>query len=213
MVSAESQEWVFMTTGTDRGADLQSETPGDVELLRLAKARDVAALRQVILLYERRVLGTALRLLGHLDLAQDAAQEVFLRLFKHFGRYDEKRDFSPWLYQITVNVCRDMNRQTQKEKTLSLEELQADGEPMQVAAPVDLERELGFAEQRQLVEEALNSLPPRERETLVLRDLEGLSTREVAHILRSTQGTVRSQVSSARIKVKRFVERRMRRRP
>ena len=61
-------------------------------------------------------------------------------------------------------------------------------------------------EQRRLVQAALLTLPPREREAIVLRDIEGLDTEEVARILGSSAGTVRSQVSTARVKIKRYVE-------
>jgi RNA polymerase sigma-70 factor (ECF subfamily) len=71
---------------------------------------------------------------------------------------------------------------------------------------------LNLAEKRNLVKEALKRLPEKERAAVVLRDIEGLSTREVAGILGSSEVTVRSQVSSARMKMKLFLERRLKRR-
>jgi RNA polymerase sigma-70 factor (ECF subfamily) len=70
-----------------------------------------------------------------------------------------------------------------------------------------LDAELTLAERRRLVADALKRLPEKERAAVVLRDIEGLSTREVANILGSSEVTVRSQVSSARVKIKKFVER------
>jgi RNA polymerase sigma-70 factor (ECF subfamily) len=149
-------------------------------------------------------------MLGRLELAEDAAQETFLRVFKHLQRFDERREFSPWLYQIVINVCRDMNRRSRKEPVLSLEDLQTKGDSPLVIERSDLEANLEVARQRGLVKEALKILSEKERGALVLRDLEGLSTQEVATILGSSEGTVRSQISSARVKIKRFVEKRMR---
>src|SRR5271169_4585858 len=71
---------------------------------------DRAAFEQIMSQCERRVLRVALRLLNNPQDAQDAAQEVFLRLYKHFGDLDETRGYEPWLYRVTVNVCRDMAR-------------------------------------------------------------------------------------------------------
>ena len=80
------------------------------------------------------------------------------------------------------------------------------------ASSTDLEAELSLAEKRSFVKEALRRLPEKERAAVVLRDIEGLSTREVAGILGSSEVTVRSQVSSARMKMKLFLERRLKRR-
>jgi RNA polymerase sigma-70 factor (ECF subfamily) len=81
------------------------------------------------------------------------------------------------------------------------------------AAPVrDPDQELNTEERRRILELSLRMLPEKERAAFVLRDLEGLSTREVAGILGSSETTVRSQISRARLKVKDFVERHLRRR-
>jgi len=92
-----------MTAASEGGA----ESAG---LLRDAKAGDRAAFERVVLGHERRVLLTALRLLGRWEDAQDAAQEVFVRLQRYLGRFDEALDLAPWLYRMTVNVCRDIGR-------------------------------------------------------------------------------------------------------
>jgi RNA polymerase sigma-70 factor (ECF subfamily) len=167
------------------------------DLIKLARAGDLAAFEQIILRHERQVLRTALRLLGRMEDAQDAAQEVFLRLYKHLRRFDDAREFAPWLYRVTVNVCRDIHRK--RPTTVPLEEM---------AGPVDAQQDAGLNEQRRIVSEALRTLPEKERAALVLRDIEGLPTSEVARILGSSEVTVRSQVSSARQRIRSFVERR-----
>src|ERR1022692_862606 len=69
---------------------------------------ELAAFERIMSQCERRVLRVALRLLNNPQDAQDAAQEVFLRLYKHLGDLDETRGYGPWLYRVTVNVCRDI---------------------------------------------------------------------------------------------------------
>lgn len=152
---------------------------------------------------ERRVLRVALRLLNNPQDAQDAAQDVFLRLYKHFGDLDETRGYDAWLYRVTVNVCRDIART--RRRSIALEELPEPAAP-QPGAYHDAER----AQQREIIRRGLSRLGGKERAALVLRDVEGLSTREVAGILGSSENTVRSQISTARLKLRDFTSRLMR---
>jgi RNA polymerase sigma-70 factor (ECF subfamily) len=180
-------------------AEMTAQQPGTPdELTRLlseAKRGDVSAFEQIMLRHERQVLRTALHLLGRMEDAQDAAQEVFLRVYKHLRRFDERRDFAPWLYRIAVNVCRDIARKRGREATLD--------ESARAVQSADSAQ----AEQRRMLMRALQELPAKERAALVLRDLEGLTTAEVATILGSSESTVRSQISTARVKIRKFIDR------
>ncbi len=174
-----------------------------------ARAGDTLAFEQVMVCTQHKVAATAWRLLGNREDARDAAQEVFLRAFKYLKAYRPEQDFHGWLYRITVNVCRDMLRGRNKagaqssmidfERELSaLEAIAGDSDTAEAAV---------VAQQRAIVRRALETLPEKERTALVLRDLEGLSTDEVARMMGSRPATVRSQVSTARGKVKVFCER------
>jgi RNA polymerase sigma-70 factor, ECF subfamily len=186
----------------DHGATL----PAHIER---ARAGDAAAFEQVMVCTQHKVAATAWRLLGNREDARDAAQEVFLRAFKYLKGYRPEQDFHGWLYRITVNVCRDILRTRNKagaqtppsdfERELSALET--------IAGDSDTEEAAVVAQQRAIVRRALETLPEKERTALVLRDLEGLSTDEVARAMGSRPGTVRSQVSTARGKVKVFCER------
>jgi RNA polymerase sigma-70 factor, ECF subfamily len=212
-VTARPEELLFMMVESDLEAEGSPHPQDLADLLQKARAGDVSAFREVIVRHQRPVFITALRLLGSLELAQDAAQEVFLRLHKYLHRYDSAKKFSPWLYQMTVNVCRDLNRHRARESMLSLEELLQNGELAEVADSTGLESAMGRAEERRILAAALKTLPEKEREAVVLRDIQGLPTKQVARILRSSEATVRSQVSSARVKIKKFVERFLRGKP
>ena len=174
------------------------------EWVRRARAGDAQAFAVLVERHERMVLRTALRLLGRLDLAQDAAQDAFLRLHRHLGRFDESRELGPWLYRVVVNVCRDVARRGQGARLVALSDAASLASPSEGAR--EREDAVTRDEQRRLVQAALLTLPPREREAIVLRDIEGLSSEEVARILGTSAGTVRSQVSAARLKIKRYVE-------
>jgi RNA polymerase sigma-70 factor (ECF subfamily) len=179
-------------------------------LLGKAKAGDLAAFEQLIVAHERRVFQTALRLLRNVEDAQDAAQEVFLRLHKHLGRYDEQRSFQSWLYRIVLNVCRDLNQRRGKHLSVPLEDAitpTGNESAAEAKSPFEI---AARQQQRRLIAESLSELSEKERAALVLRDLEGLSTAEVAAILGSSETTVRSQISTARLKIKKFRDRRPR---
>jgi len=158
-----------------------------------------ATFEALLRMHEVMVARTALRLTGNRQDAQDAAQEVFLRLHRSLGRIDDSRNLSGWLYRVTVNVCRDILRK--RRNTDSLDDVQ-------LAVPSSTEGDLGRAQQLKLVEDALRTLPEKERSAVTLRDIEGLSTREVAEILGSSEATVRSQISAARLKIRKMLRRR-----
>ena len=166
---------------------------------------DRAAFERLMRQHERLVLATAMHLLGNLADAQDASQEVFLRLYRNLGKVSGGGGVQAWLYRVTVNVCHDIARR------------QRASAPVEEAAGVagdtaDPREDLAARERRRALEMSLRMLPEKERMALVLRDLEGFSTTEVARILGSSEATVRSQVSKARIKVRDFVERYFRKR-
>jgi RNA polymerase sigma-70 factor (ECF subfamily) len=199
--------WMSDVTGSGR-ADTGAE-PLRL-LLQRAKAGDLAAFEQLVVLHEQRVFQTALRLLHNVEDARDAAQEVLLRLHKHLHRFDEERTFQSWLYRIVINVCRDLNRRREKHLAAPLEETTtpAAGATSSSTAkdPFEMASE---QEQWRWISESLATLSEKERAALVLRDLEGLPTAEVARILGSSETTVRSQISSARLKIKKFRDQRL----
>jgi RNA polymerase sigma-70 factor (ECF subfamily) len=173
------------------------------------RSDDLAAFERIMVRCERRVLRIALRLLNNQQDAQDAAQEVFLRLYKHLGRLDlnDVRGCEPWLFRVTVNICHDISRK--RGHSVALEDVALEDAPV---VPPSAQHGMEHAQQLELVHRALGCLGEKERAALVLRDVEGISTREVAAILGSSEATVRSQISTARLKVRDFTSRLMRRR-
>jgi len=185
------------------------ERPEPVEavaLLERAIAGDTTAFEQVLVRHERRVLTLAWRLLGNLHDAQDASQEVFLRVFKYLHRFDVRKPFEPWLVRMTVNVCRDLGEKRQRRRTVFAETDQPYQNVEQTERAGNPHVELSSKEDLRIVQAALAGLPEKERAAIVLRDIEGLSTAEVAEALGSSEPTVRSQISTARVKIKKAVE-------
>jgi len=164
---------------------------------------DLATFESLMRCHERLVFGTARRLLGATEDAEDITQEVFLRLYRHLERLDPTRPLGPWLYRVTVNACLSLGRRRRVRETVEIEKLA--GEP--VAAGPDPAAAAELGEEHQMVAEGLKNLTEKEREALVLHDLEGLSTQEVAAALDITDVTVRTHLCRARQKMRTFRER------
>ena len=173
------------------------------QLVKEAKAGDRACFERIVILHERMVLRVAQRLLLNSEDAKDAAQEVFSKLHRNLGRFDEEKELGPWLFRMTVNVCRDMGRRVR-------DEVPFESTFHAVSKAPDPEQSATANQQYRMVLDGLGELSQREREAVVLRDLEGRSTQEVAAILGTSEGTVRSQLSTGRTKLKNYVLARLR---
>ena len=177
-----------------------------------AAAGDTAAFEQIMIHSQQRVMAMTWRMLGNEADARDASQEVFLRVYKYLGRFKQDQDFFAWLYRITVNVCRDITKKRQPSDRFVSLVANDNEEAFAVASEQeDAEEALMHNQQRELIARAMATLPEKERASIVLRDVEGLSTDEVARILNSSSTTVRSQISSARKKIKIYCEQYLRR--
>jgi RNA polymerase sigma-70 factor (ECF subfamily) len=178
-------------------------------LVARACAGDETAFERIMLATEQRVVSIAWRMLGNRDDARDAAQDVYLRVFKYLARFRAGEDFRAWLYRITINVCHDFARKRGAAGVTQFGEIdfgQESAVPETGRRGADPESLALHEQQLALVRRALQSLPEKERAALVLRDLEGFSTEEVAQALGSRPVTVRSQVSSARAKIKTYCD-------
>lgn len=209
-------------TGEAAGIASMTDTPprentqtADASLLSLverARAGESAAFEELMFCTQHRVAATAWRMLGNREDARDAAQEVFFRTYKYLKSYRPEQDFHAWLYRITVNVCRDMLRRARREPEQSFASLHTEAgneraTPDCYASDADTEEAATLAQQRAIIKRALATLPEKERTAIVLRDLEGCSTEEVARLMNTRPATVRSQVSTARSKIKIYCER------
>lgn len=154
----------------------------------------LALFDRLVRMHERMVLGVAYRLLGRIEDAQDAAQEVFLKLLQKHKQIDG--DPKPWLYRVTVNVCNDWYR----KRVLVVEPDEQAADPS-----VDALTTITMDERKRLLTAGLQTLGERERAAIVLRDIEGLPTSEVAKILGIEEVTVRSQICVARVKLAKYV--------
>lgn len=142
---------------------------------------------RVVSARQAQVLRTAYRILGNWADAEDVAQDVFVRLHRHGLGFPSDAALGSWLYRVTVNLCLDRGRTAKPWQELpDLPYEAASSEAVAI-------RE----QQKQKLMQALELLPARERAAVVLREMEALPTAEVASILGTSEGTIRSQVSKA----------------
>jgi len=167
-----------------------------LETIHAARAGDRAAFDEIMILTERRVAQIAWAILHDTEEVKEAIQETFLRVFRHLRGFDERKDFLGWLTGVTVNVCRDRLRKRRRVFE-PIDDATASGD-----APID--DDLIRRDQLARLRRAIDSLPPKERLAIVLRDIEGFTTEEVAAALGNSVGTVRVQLSRAREKLRRL---------
>jgi len=169
----------------------------DDRLVGAAQDGDVRAFEALLLRHE----GMVLRLVRFLGVPapdrEDVAQEVFIRVFRHLGRVDRSRPFSGWLYRVTVNAVQDYRARAARRGAEEAPWSEA-VEVLAQAPGGDPEEHAGQAALRRRLETALARLSERERAVFVLREIEGLETREVAWALGVSSITVRRHLGLAR---------------
>jgi RNA polymerase sigma-70 factor, ECF subfamily len=169
----------------------------DRVLARRASRGDVEAFTKLVRAHSSLVYRVALRMLGH-DDAQDASQEVWIRVWRNIKAFRGESAFTTWLYRITVNTCLSARQREarREEREYSGDEMPYLPEPP--GGDADPETAALSAERREEVEAALLHVRAEHRAALVLRHMEGLSYAEIAAILEIPDGTAKGWVSRGR---------------
>ncbi len=170
--------------------------PTDAELIQRTLAGERDAFERVVQRYQERAFWAASNLLGDAEEARDVSQEAFLRAYRALARFDFGMSFYTWLYRIVVNLCIDQLRRRSRFRPVALDDV-APGLPgdAEEDRPSKRMEESDVARQVRVV---LDKLPEKYRTVMVLRDLESLSCKEIAKIVRSTHSTVRWRLHMAR---------------
>jgi RNA polymerase sigma-70 factor (ECF subfamily) len=166
----------------------------EARLVEEARRGSQAAFGDLVLRYERRVVRVITQFVRDQDLAQDLAQETFLRAYQRLDQFDPARRFGPWLFRIGVNLTLDYLRRRKRRGFWSLF-TDASSERPPDPPSADPRQALDL---RQEVEAVLERIPEKYRTVLVLRDLENFSTSEIAAILHRKEATIRWRLAEAR---------------
>jgi RNA polymerase sigma-70 factor, ECF subfamily len=153
----------------------------------------------------RRIFLQIYRVVGNVDDAQDLTQETFIKALQRHDQIKDLEKASHWLSRIASNTAIDFLR---RHGRINFSQIEDVIEPLRTEPAHSPESLLLQGEQAEYLEDGLRLLSARERSALLLRDVEGLPAEEVARELNCSKATVRSHIANARIKFRRYLERR-----
>lgn len=166
------------------------------ELIRKCKAGSPRFYEPLVRAYEGPGLRVALGMMGNEQDAQDALQEAFVKAYQNLSRFDLKRPFGPWFFQILRNQCRDLLRSRKARFNLETLDERLEARPAEDrSSPEERQRRSAAHE---LLWRALERIGEEHREILVLKELQGFRYAEIASILEIPEGTVASRLYHAR---------------
>jgi len=174
----------------------------DTELISRFLKGDQEAFGELLAAYEKKIYSICWHFMGNRQDAEDAAQEVILKVYRKLDLFRGEASFSTWLNYVAANTCRDMLRKRKRNQTVSLDSpLETeDGEmDRELASPDDSpETDVINRDLARLVRESLEELKEDHRVILLMREYQDLSYDEIAEILSLNVGTVKSRLSRAR---------------
>jgi RNA polymerase sigma-70 factor (ECF subfamily) len=176
----------------------------DSDLIGRFKKGDISAFEALVRKYQDRVYNLCRYMLRDPQNAQDAAQDVFLKSYRGLKEFRPDSSVYTWIYRITVTTCLDYRRKSHRE-TFRNEPL---SEGLQSEEP-HLEQTYDSAKNAEAVQLALQKLPEKLRAAIVLREIEELSYEEIAEVLHTSPGTVKSRISRAREELQHLLKKNM----
>ncbi|MGD0499271.1 MAG: sigma-70 family RNA polymerase sigma factor [Bryobacteraceae bacterium] len=175
----------------------------DFELIKRAQDSDSAAFNEIVLAYRKRTMGTIARLISRPEDVEDVAQEVFLRLYFSLDQLRTAEVFEPWLHRLTVNAAYDYLRKQRRRMEFRMSDLSeqqvvmADG-----AAAGKVDRDEQYHKKiREAVDSLLGAVSEADRILLTLKEVEGLSLKELEKIYRVNENALKVRLFRARQRV------------
>lgn len=176
---------------------------GETALIERARAGDRDAFEELVRRHAERLYAVVLRFVADADEAEEVTQEALLRAWRGIGRFEGRSRFFTWLYRIGINEAKRRAARRPPVAVVSLDEEPVPEAPDWSAAP---ETRFEQGELRRKLEEAIRALPVEYRAPLVLRDVEGLSTREAAEAMELSEAAFKSRLHRARLAVRRALD-------
>ncbi len=178
--------------------DISTTTDPDAELIQQVAQGNENAFEQLVKKYQHSVFNTIYRSIENYDDVEDVAQEVFIKVWRYAKSFKRKSKFSTWLYRIVVNQCLNYRRK-HKQRLVSLDEMsEKEKIPESLIIEVDHEQR----KKAEIVRNALNELPERQKITLVLSKYEGRTYTEIAEMMKVSVSSVESLIFRAKTSLK-----------
>jgi len=175
----------------------------DFELIERARSGDDGAFNQVVQAYRKRILGTIARLIGRPEDVEDVGQEVFLRLYFSLDQLRTAEVFEPWLYRLTVNAAYDYLRKQRRRRESRMSDLSEQQVMMADAAAGGKQNaeDTRRTKIRETVDDLLGKISEEDRILLTLKEVEGLSLKELEKIYRVNENALKVRLFRARQRV------------
>ena len=175
----------------------------EFELIKKAQDGDAAAFNQVVVAYRRKTLGTIARLIGRPEDVEDVAQEVFLRLYFSLDQLRTPEGFEAWLYRLTVNAAYDYLRRQKRRHESRMSDLSEQQVVMAdaVAGSKVTQEDQRRTNVKEFVDSLLDSVSEEDRILLTLKEVEGLSLRELEQVYKVNENALKVRLFRARQRV------------
>ena len=175
----------------------------EFEVIERAREGDEAAFNQIVAAYRKRILGTISRLIGHPEDVEDVGQEVFVRLYYSLDQLRTPEVFEPWMYRLTVNAAYDYMRRRKRRRESRMSDLSEQQVMMADAAAGGKERveEVRRTGIREFVQSLLDGISEEDRALLILKEVEGLSLKEMEQIYKVNESALKVRLFRARQRV------------
>lgn len=176
------------------------------ELVKKAASGDLDAFEQIVHLKKERIFWISYQITGNEEDSKDISQLVFIRLWKILKRFRAEKNFNTWLYRITVNMSIDYLRaQKGKKETVALDEL-SEFLPGSQEAGSRPYHHMELKEIQAIYTQLSKTLTPRQKAIFTLKEIEGLSTRDICKIMKVSHSTVRNHLFQARQVMKKGIK-------
>lgn len=177
----------------------------DVVLVEKARKGDTAAFSELFNIYYQKVLRTAYCIIKDKQFAEDIAQEAFIKVYARIDKLSSAEAFEVWLYRITVNLCTSMFRKTGKFKELQStelldEDMQTEGNDNDITGNLVAHKELYIK-----IMDSIQLLSEKHRVVLTLFYFNNMSIKEIAEVLNSTEGTIKSRLHYAKKEIRKML--------
>lgn len=184
----------------------------EIKLIENIKKGDNRAFDKLVQMYMKRAYSVAFRYMQKDDDAQDMVQEAFIKVYINIDKFNENYGFSSWFYRILINCCINALKKRRKVGSLAYswemdKEIGADKNNIgEQNLTKDPEEDLILKEKNTIIMEGINSLPSKQKDVLILYDIEGFDQREISNILNIPVGSVMSRLFYGRKKLKKYLE-------
>ena len=180
----------------------EANGPADEELVFKSQQGDMHAFDELVERYHGKIYGLTYNMTSNREDAEDLTQEVFVKAFEALPRFRGKSSFYTWLYRIAVNKTINYRKKRNRKRALSLDQFDQDIKTDDVYHDLTAKgsplRSISLSELQEKLNEALQHLSEKHRTVVVMHDMQGIPHEEIAKVVGSSVGTVRSRLFYAR---------------